>query len=103
PACDWDIDIKEKEIVLTVTPSPKKLVDATLWLATSDDRDFRDEVWVGKSLNASKAKEVVVKEAYPASGFKAFYVDLKYLDTAGNEFTESTRMFVANFQKVFID
>ncbi|WP_416865958.1 MAG: PhoPQ-activated pathogenicity-related family protein [Imperialibacter sp.] len=103
PACDWDIDIKGKEIVLTVTPSPKKLVDATLWLATSNDRDFRDEVWVGKSLNASKAKEVVVKEAYPASGFKAFYVDLKYLDTTGNEFTESTRMFVANPQKVFVD
>jgi PhoPQ-activated pathogenicity-related protein len=103
PACDWDIDIKEKEIVLTVIPSPKKLVDATLWQATSDDRDFRNEVWVGKSLNASKAKEVVVKEAYPASGFKAFYVDLKYLDTAGNEFTESARMFVANPQKVFID
>jgi PhoPQ-activated pathogenicity-related protein len=103
PECDWDIDIKGKEIVLTVTPSPKKLVDATLWQATSHDRDFRDEVWVGKSLNASKAKEVVVKEAYPASGFKAFYVDLKYLDTAGNEFTESTRMFVANPQKVFVD
>ncbi|WP_339789302.1 PhoPQ-activated protein PqaA family protein [uncultured Imperialibacter sp.] len=103
PACDWAIDIKGKEIVLTVTPSPKKLVDATLWLATSADRDFRDEVWVGKSLNASKAKAVVVKEAYPASGFKAFYVDLKYLDTTGNEFTESTRMLVANPQKVFVD
>ena len=96
PVCDWKITPGEKDAVLEVTTTPDILVDAILWTADSEDRDFRDEEWKGESLGMKNADQVEEKIPYPASGFKAFYIDLKYLDPNGDEYVESTRMFVAN-------
>ena len=96
PVCDYHISEKDGKITLTITSTPKLLVDAELWIADSDDRDFRDEKWTGKSLNKKNQKEFKIEMSYPASGFKAFYVDLKYKAPFGASFTESTRMFVSD-------
>jgi hypothetical protein len=45
--------------------------------------------------SAGKAK-VEFTEKFPESGFRAFYLDLIYRDPNGGEYTESTRMFVAD-------
>lgn len=76
--------------------SPDKLAGALLWTADSEDRDFRDEVWESLSIDDQVQKNVEVHVEFPESGFRAFYLDLKYTDPNGGEYTKSTRMFVTN-------
>lgn len=102
--CEWNISYSKKGIVLKVTTSPESLVGASLWSADSDDTDFRDNKWSGQEIPLKKKKpEVVIsKPAYPATGYRAFYLDLKYKDPNGGEYTESTRMFLADNDEVFV-
>ena len=102
PDCSWEISENGEEITLSVQASADQLIDALLWSADSDDRDFRDEEWSSESLKAAKQSNITAKEEFPASGYKAFYVDLKYKDPNGGEYTESTRMFVADEDEVFV-
>ncbi len=95
-ACDWNISPNGSNVKLEALSTPEKLVDAIVWSADSEDRDFRDEEWVGKSLNAKNQEKIEVEINYPEAGYKAFYVDLKYVDPNGDEYTKSTRMFVAD-------
>jgi PhoPQ-activated pathogenicity-related protein len=93
----------KKGITLTVETSPDILVDAILWSTSSTDTDFRDEKWEGKSLNLKKKSSVITStQPYPASGYRAFYLDLKYKDINGGEYTKSTRMYVADNDEVFV-
>ncbi|MCG8308393.1 MAG: PhoPQ-activated pathogenicity-related family protein [Cytophagales bacterium] len=96
PACEWAVDEHNAEIYLDVKANPELLVDAVLWCADSKDRDFRDEKWEAQSLQAAKKENVKTVISYPENGYKAFYMDLKYLDPNGEEYVESTRMFVAD-------
>jgi PhoPQ-activated pathogenicity-related protein len=96
PVCTWTISTDADEADLEVTTTADKLVDAFLWSAVSTDRDFRDEKWTSKSLDAKNEADVDTEVDFPDSGFKAFYMDLKYVDPNGNEYTKSTRMFVAD-------
>ncbi len=102
PECEWDLIENASKIHLNAMATPELLVDAIVWSADSEDRDFRDEEWVGKSLNVKNIEEVKVDVDYPKSGYKAFYLDLKYTDPNGDEFVESTRMFVADDKQVFV-
>jgi PhoPQ-activated pathogenicity-related protein len=102
PVCQWDIAENEGEISLKVKATPDQLVDALLWSADSEDRDFRDEEWISESLNAKNKEDIEAVVAYPVSGFKAFYLDLKYTDLNGGVYSESTRSFVADEDEVFI-
>ncbi len=102
PICDWNISTNDSKIELSATSTADKLVDAIVWTADSEDRDFRDEKWTGKSLNAKNKKNVKAAIDYPESGYKAFYVDLKYVDPIGDEYTKSTRMFVTDAKEVFV-
>jgi len=76
------------------------LIDAIVWSADSKDRDFRDEQWESEALNVEKIKEVKTQLSYPAHGYKAFYMNLKYTDPNGEEYVKSTRMFVADSVQV---
>lgn len=96
PECKWVMTPSKKAADIEVKATADKLVDAFLWSAVSTDRDFRDEKWTSKSLEAKGKADIDTKVDYPASGFKAFYMDLNYLDVNGNEYTKSTRMFVAD-------
>lgn len=100
PICDYTVSESNGIITLKIKTTPDLLVDAILWSADSKDQDFRDETWVDKSLNAANKAEIKVDIKYPESGFRAFYVDLKYKATYGDDFTQSTRMFVTTDKKL---
>ena len=96
PSCKWNITENEKQLTLSAETSPEELLGAFLWTADSDDRDFRDEEWNSKDLDAANQKDIEVQVEFPESGYRAFYLDLKYPDPNGGEYTKSTRMFVTN-------
>ncbi len=102
PEYSWDVSTTEKEITLSVKAESDKLIDAILWSTDSKDRDFRDEEWKSTSLQAKNKTEITANTSFPASGFKAFYIDLKYKDTNGGSYTQSTRMYVADDDEVFV-
>jgi PhoPQ-activated pathogenicity-related protein len=94
PICDYTINGKPDVITLHVKTTPDVLVGAELWMAQSPDQDFRNDTWSGKDLNVTHQKDFTVNIDYPTTGFKAFFVDLKYQTKAGREYTKSTRMFL---------
>ncbi len=96
PVCKWHITENETHLSLSAETSPEELLGAFLWTADSDDRDFRDEEWNSKDLDAANQKDIKVFVDFPESGYRAFYLDLKYSDPNGGEYTKSTRMFVTN-------
>ena len=102
PACQWDITEKNGEITLEVKATPDALVDAVLWSADSEDRDFRDEEWVSHRLGVKHQENIEATVAYPTTGFKAFYVDLKYTDAQGAVYSKSTQSYVADEDEVFV-
>lgn len=103
PICNYTISQDNKTITLKIKSTPEILVDAILWSTDSKDQDFRDEKWVDKSLNSAKQAEITVQVKIPESGFKAFYVDLKYKPTFGDDdYTQSTRMFVTDDKNLLL-
>ncbi len=103
PKCDYTISEKNGIITLEVKANGKLLDDAILWSADSDDRDFRDEEWTAKSLGEKGEKDFTVTLNYPGSGYKAFYVDLKYKAPFGKDYTQSTRMFLMDNEVLYLD
>ncbi|MBW8325857.1 MAG: PhoPQ-activated pathogenicity-related family protein [Prolixibacteraceae bacterium] len=102
PVCKYSISEGNGTITLKVTATPELFVDATIWSADSKDQDFRDETWSNTSINPTDKTEIIVEIKKPESGFKAFYVDLKYKAPFGDDYTQSTRMFVTTDQKLLI-
>ncbi|HKZ37605.1 MAG TPA: hypothetical protein VJ184_08150, partial [Chryseolinea sp.] len=91
-------------ITLKVKTSPEVLIDAILWSTNSTDTDFRDDKWTGKSLGLKKKSSTITSsQSFPAKGYRAFYLDLKYHDPNGGEYTKSTRMYVADNDEVFVN
>jgi len=105
PTCEWNLTGKGKNIDLKVKASPDNLVGATLWKSVSDSRDFRKATWTKSDiqLNAKNRSAVDLRIQYPKKGFQAFYVDLVYKDPHGDEYTVSTRTFVSDNKKVFVE
>jgi PhoPQ-activated pathogenicity-related protein len=100
PECSWKINTKNKKARLVVKATPDILVDAVLWSADSENMVFTKAKWSGRSLGAKNKSKIKVDQPFPASGFRAFYVDLRYIDPNGGEYTQSTRMFVADKNEV---
>lgn len=100
--CSWKAEPQKDGVRLKVKATGKKLVDVLVWSADSKDKDFRDEKWESKSLGISKKSKINYKQSFPSSGYRAFYLDLKYEDPNGGTYTESTRMFVTNTEEVFL-
>lgn len=100
PICNYTVSENNGTVTLTVKTTPELLDDAVLWSADSKDEDFRDEKWSGQSLSGAGKSEIKVQVKFPASGFKAFYVDLKYKAPFGDDYTQSTRMFVTTDKKL---
>lgn len=94
PECSWEVSESNGKVKLAVQTSPDRLVEALVWSAGSDDRDFRDEKWKSRKAKTKRLPEITVEEDLPESGYKAFYVDLKYRDPHGKPYSKSTRMFV---------
>ena len=100
PICDYTISEQNGKITVTVKTTADKLVDASLFTTTSPNQEFRDKKWSFVSLNAEKKPVIEVTVDYPKSGFKAFYVELKYKSPFGADFTQCTRMFVTSEKQV---
>ncbi len=103
PICEPNLSYSAKGIILKVKVTPDQLVDAVLWTTNSTDTDFRNDTWTGKSLELRKKSTVVTsKQIFPTTGYRAFYLDLKYKNPNGGEYTQSTRMYVADNDEVFV-
>lgn len=102
PLCDYKISETNGKIVLTVNTTADKLVDASLFSTTSPNQEFRDKKWSQEGLNAAKRPVVQVELNYPETGFKAFYLELKYKSPFGADFTQCTRMFVTSDKQLLL-
>jgi PhoPQ-activated pathogenicity-related protein len=97
------ISYTTKGITLKIKSTPDVLTGVSLWSADSEDTDFRNDKWTSKEVVLKKKTDIItVAPTYPASGYRAFYVDLKYKDPNGGEYTESTRMYLADHDEVFV-
>ncbi|WP_373511413.1 PhoPQ-activated pathogenicity-related family protein [Persicitalea sp.] len=96
PECSWAFSKKGNDIALQIKASPDPLLDAIVWSADSPDRDFRDNEFTSSSLGITHNQNVLATIPLPKTGFKAFYVDLKYQSPNGGSYTVSTRMFVSD-------
>lgn len=103
PACQWNVSTTAKGVNLTLKATSDKLEDVTVWSANSTDMVFQDERWVGKSLGIRNKADISLVETYPVTGYRAFYVDLKYKAPTGGTYTESTRMFVTDNDELFLN
>lgn len=105
PVCEWNLRESRRNIDLRVNTSPDELVGAALWTSRSDPRDFREATWTKRELplNAKNGSVVNVRLSYPKTGFQAFYVDLIYNDPHGDEYSVSTRTYVSDNKKVFVE
>ena len=100
PTCKWEAAKVDNKISINITGSAGKVVSAYLWMADSEDRDFRDEEWKSADLKINGEASFMRNIGLPKSGFRAFYIDLKYNDDNGGDYTISTRMFVLNQEDI---
>jgi len=90
------------KVTVKIEPTPEILVDAIIWSADSKDQDFRDDKWYSNNITLNDKTEIAVEIKIPESGFRAFYIDLKYKAPYGDDFTQSTRMFVTDNHKLLL-
>ena len=98
--CSWEVSESGTAISLNAEGSANAIIAASLWTADSEDRDFRDEVWSSSDLEALDNSRVNATVSYPETGFRAFYIDLKYRDLYGRDYTISTQMFVVDNERL---
>ena len=100
PVCTWTATSTAKGMDIAIKATGDKLIDVIVWHADSPDLDFRNDKWESRRLGISGKSKFNVAEAYPATGYRAFYVDLKYKDAKGIPYTESTRVFMTDDKKL---
>jgi PhoPQ-activated pathogenicity-related protein len=102
PVCKYIVAENNRTITVKIKTTPELLVEVKIWSADSRDQDFRDEKWFGNLVSMSDKSEIKAEIKIPDSGFRAFYIDLKYKAPYGDDFTQSTRMFVVDDQKLLL-
>jgi len=100
PVCVWKSSQTDKGVKVNIKTTADKLIDVTLWSADSPDLDFRNDKWESQKLDVKPKSEISTLELYPASGYRAFYINLKYKDSKGGEYMESTRVFMTDDKKL---
>jgi PhoPQ-activated pathogenicity-related protein len=79
PECKWNMSIKKGIAALSVEGTKDGLMEISLWTATSDTRDFRKSEWTKTKLPTKrKAHKATAEITLPETGYKAFFVELKY-------------------------
>ena len=102
PVCNYSLTENNGGINISVKTTSEQLQGANLWTSNSEDQDFRNDKWSPENLNVKGAAEVKAGLKYPASGYRAFYVELRYKTVSGAEYSDCTRIFVANNNKVLL-
>lgn len=100
PVCVWKSSQSDKGVKVNIKTTPDKLIDVTLWRSNSPDLDFRNDKWESQKLDIKPKSEISALELYPDSGYRAFYINLKYKDSKGGEYMESTRVFMTDDKKL---
>ncbi len=67
-----------------------------LWTASSDDRDFRNDVWSSRELGmkTSNGSQASAEVTVPARGFKAFMAEAELTSPTGDTYKLSTQVQV---------
>jgi len=99
--CEWQVTSDATATYMTVKASPE-LKKAMLWMCDSPDQDFRNDKYSGSEIIFENTSEIKVKTDHPASGYRAFYVDLTYPDPVGGTYSKTTRMFVSDSNELFL-
>ena len=99
PVSTWNVAKLKNGFEITVNAKSDDLVGAAIWGTTSADRDFRNNLWLTRSV---KPQGSTVKYTIPfvKKGYQAFYIDLKYKDPNGGTYTVSSRIFTTDKEKV---
>ncbi len=100
PDCSWTTSVSKKGVTLKIKATKDELEDVIVWYADSPDTDFRNDKWTSSDLHIAAKKKLKITEALPASGYRAFYVDLKYKDVNGGTYTVSTRVFMTDTKTI---
>lgn len=100
PGCTWKTSESKKGVKVSIKATADKLTDVIVWTADSKDKDFRNDKWEPTSLGIQNTSKVIVVKEFPKTGYRAFYLNLKYKDANGNEYTESTRVFMTDEKQV---
>lgn len=100
PSSSWTTSTRRGKVKLTAKATADQLVDVILWTANSTDLDFRNEKWSSQSLGQAHKSTVKVSTPLPASGYRAFYVDLQYMNPTGGTYSVSTRVFVTDTKQI---
>jgi PhoPQ-activated pathogenicity-related protein len=98
--CSWEVSESGTGVTLNVEGSTNAIQAASLWSADSEDRDFRDEEWSSGDLDALDNSSINMTVNYPETGFRAFYIELKYTDLHGRDYTLSTQMFTIDNDEI---
>ncbi len=100
----FDYKIKEQQGNATVVIKADKthLEEVILWEATSENKDFRQSMFIPTEQGISHKGKAKVEVNYPTEGYKAFIVMAKYRHPNGSEpYNITTRMFTADNDEVF--
>jgi PhoPQ-activated pathogenicity-related protein len=92
PSMDWAFAPaqggKAGGVKVQVSAAPKRVV---LWTAESKDRDFRDEKWTDQPVAAAAGERSFSAEvSAPASGYRAYMMEVTLTGTDGNDYRLST-------------
>lgn len=96
PVFDYSFAVAGGKVTLTAKTTPDRLVGASLFSTSSPNQEFRDKKWSSAGIEAAGLPVVKAEVELPSTGFKAFYLELKYKSPFGDDYTECTRMFVAD-------
>lgn len=100
PDCSWTTSVSKKGVKVNIKATKDELADVIVWHADSPDTDFRNDKWTSNDLHITAKKKLKITETLPASGYRAFYVDLKYKDVNGGTYTVSTRVFMTDTKTI---
>jgi PhoPQ-activated pathogenicity-related protein len=100
PNCEWTTSVTKKGVKVNIKATKDELTDVIVWHADSPDTDFRNDNWTSDDTRLAKKGKIKITEPLPQSGYRAFYVDLKYKDVHGNSYTVSTRVFMTDSKKI---
>ncbi len=97
---NYELSTDKTSATLSVESDSEDLKGGYLWLADSEDRDFRDEKWDSIKINVSKEGKALEKILFPKKGYKSFYIDMEYADPNGGTYTKSTRVYLTDDDEV---
>lgn len=96
PVVSWSARSSTAGTELSITAPKEGLTEASLWYASSSDKDFRNNFWQKRRLRLIDGDVLKVPVPNPEKGYYGFYVDLKYQNPAGGSYLVSTRAFISD-------